>query len=70
MCLSKRRWGRRERAERALDRRLAVGLGGSAYRCPLCGGWHITSRVGKKSDLDDPDDDEMLENFSGKFDDI
>jgi len=26
--------------------------------------------VGKKSDLDDPEADEMLENFPGKFDDV
>ena len=67
MCLSKRRWGRRERAERALDKRRAAGRGGAIYRCPMCSGWHMTSRVSKNSDRDSdeaPDDDK---NFPGNF---
>jgi len=67
MCLSKRRWGRRERAERALARARAVGRVGSVYRCPMCSGWHITSREREKSDLEQLDDDELLENFRRKI---
>ena len=67
MCLSKRRWGRRERAERALDLRRLAGDVSSVYRFPACSGWHMTSRVSKKPDRDadeDPDDDK---NFPGNF---
>ena len=67
MCLSKRRWGRRERAERALDLRRSRGGEGSVYRCPLCSGWHMTSRVSKKSDCDAGEDLDDDKNFPGNF---
>jgi hypothetical protein len=31
-CTTKREWGEERRRE------------GRAYRCPRCGGWHLTSR--------------------------
>jgi hypothetical protein len=63
MCLSKRRWGRLARAQRALEGRRKVGLGGSVYRCPLCGGWHITSRGSDGPDWveDDADDPKLAD---------
>jgi len=70
MCLSKRRWGRRDRAERALALAQAGGRICAVYRCPMCSGWHMTSREREKSDLEQLDDDERQENFSGKFDDF
>jgi hypothetical protein len=36
----------------------------------MCSGWHMTSREREKSDLEQLDDDERQENFSGKFDDF
>ena len=70
MCLSKRRWGRLERAERALSRARASGRTCSLYRCSMCSGWHMTSRERERSEQEQLDDDERQENFSGKFDDV
>jgi hypothetical protein len=33
----------------------------------MCSGWHITSREREKSDLEQLDDDELLENFRRKI---
>lgn len=53
MCLSKRRWGRRERAERAAAK---ANRPVKPYRCPLCAGWHLTSRVRQAQQFEVDDD--------------
>lgn len=53
MCLSKRRWGRLERAQRAAAK---ASRPVKPYRCPLCAGWHLTSRVKQAPKIEDDDD--------------
>jgi hypothetical protein len=55
MCKSKRRFAKQNEA---IDftiscRKRGVFAGGRVYRCPVCAGWHVTSR-GQVLDLQAP----------------
>ena len=45
MCARKRRFDTKEQAEAMVVRRLSYGVELRTYRCPVCHGWQLTSKV-------------------------
>ena len=45
MCARKRCYVTREQAESMAMRRLSYGVELRVYKCPICHGWHLTSKV-------------------------